>query len=142
MSEEMATTARQPASTHENRDKSRDIPVTINGATMAIVYAGSRHPVVQWQVYGPQDLDIAYEICKGVCAAIEQLRGIAPTESSAKPARPASKVFRELIAQGLTDDEIWAEAKAELGLPDSSKYRVKEYRREMEKAQESPSREA
>lgn len=141
MSEEKTTTAQQPAPTaHSSRDKSRDIPVTINGATMAIVYAGSQHPVVQWQVYGPQDLDIAYEICKGVCAAIERLKGIAPTESTTtptKPARPASKVFRELIAQGLTDDEVWAEAQAELGLPDSSKYRVKEYRREMEKVQPS-----
>lgn len=137
MSEEMTTTAQQPAPTHGNRDKSKDVPIVINGATLAIVYAGSCHPVVQWQVYGPQDLDIAYEICKGVCAAIEQLKGIAPTESSTKPARPASKVFRELIAQGLTDDEVWAAAQAELGLPDSSKYRVKEYRREMEKAQPS-----
>ena len=118
---------------HGTRDKSKDVPVIINGATLAIVYGGSSHPVVLWQVYGPQDLDVAYEICKGVCAAIEQLKGIAPTHdkpAATKPARPASKVFRELITQGLTDDEVWEKAQAELGLPDSSKYRVKEYRRE------------
>jgi hypothetical protein len=138
MSEEKTTTAQKSAiDTHGSRDKSKDVPIVINGATLAVVYAASCHPVVQWQVYGPQDLDIAYEICKGVCAAIEQLKGIAPTESPTKPVRPASKVFRELIAQGLTDDEVWEAAQAELGLPDSSKYRVKEYRREMEKAQPS-----
>ena len=127
---------------HASRDKSKDMPVIVNDVVVAIVYAGSDHPVVVWQVYGPQDVDRAYEICKGVKQAIEKMRGGPSAAPVANPSavdhklRPASKVFRELIAKGLDDDQVWAGAKAELGdsLPDSSKYRVKEYRREAEKS--------
>ena len=124
------------------RDKSKDIPVYVDGndSPMAIVYADLSPPQVLWQVYGPQDADKALQIAEGIIAA---LKGQSPRvansaqsagdgEAAPKKSRPMSAAFRELIAAGLSDDEIWEKIVAEFNCGKEHRSRIKEYRREVE----------
>ena len=132
------------------RDKSKDVHVFIkeNGCPAATVYLGLDQPKVVWAVYGPQDAADAIEICEGVLAALKgqtpRVTSSAPSvedgEAGAKPdaakkSRPMSAAFREHIAAGLSDDEIWEKVVAEFNCGKEHRSRIKEYRREAEKAQ-------
>lgn len=127
------------------RDKSKDIPVYVDGndSPMAIVYADLSPPQVLWQVYGPQDADKALQIAEGVIAALKgqsprvanSARSVESSEAGAKPdaakkSRPMSAAFREHIAAGLSDDEIWEKIVAEFNCGKEHRSRIKEYRRE------------
>ena len=127
------------------RDKSKDIPVYVDGndSPMAIVYADLSPPQVLWQVYGPQDADKALQIAEGVIAALKgqsprvanSARSVEDGEAGAKPdaakkSRPMSAAFREHIAAGLGDDEIWEKIVAEFNCGKEHRSRIKEYRRE------------
>lgn len=127
------------------RDKSKDIPVYVDGndSPMAIVYADLSPPQVLWQVYGPQDADKALQIAEGVIAALKgqsprvanSARSVEGGEAGAKPdaakkSRPMSAAFREHIAAGLSDDEIWEKIVAEFNCGKEHRSRIKEYRRE------------
>ena len=133
------------------RDKSKDVHVFIkeNGCPAATVYLGLDQPKVVWAVYGPQDAADAIEICEGVLAALKgqtpRVANSAPDTTSsqasaapapaAKKSRPMSAAFREHIALGLSDDDIWAKIVAEFNCSKEHRARIKEYRREAEKAQ-------
>lgn len=131
------------------RDKSKDVHICVEGseAPSAIVYMGLEPPKVQWCVYGPQDAEHALQIAEGVVAA---LKGYAPAHdgsaprdgmsasppSAPKPSKPAktramSVAFREHIAAGLSDDEIWEKIVAEFNCGKEHRTRIKEYRREV-----------
>ncbi len=130
------------------RDKSKDIPVYVDGndSPMAIVYADLSPPQVLWQVYGPQDADKALQIAEGVIAALKgqsprvanSAQSVEDGEAGAKPvaapalkkSRPMSAAFREHIAAGLSDDEIWEKIVAEFNCGKEHRSRIKEYRRE------------
>lgn len=131
---------------NRGRDKSKDVHVFIkeNGCPAATVYLGLDQPKVVWAVYGPQDAADAIEICEGVLAALKgqtpRVANSAPdtTSSQAAPApaakksRPMSVAFREHIAAGLGDDDIWAKIVAEFNCSKEHRTRIKEYRREAE----------
>lgn len=131
------------------RDKSKDIPIYIDGndSPMAVVYADLSPPQVLWQVYGPQDADKALQIAEGVIAALKgqsprvanSARSVEDGEADAKPVaapapkkRPMSAAFREHIAAGLSDDEIWEKIVEEFQCGKEHRTRIKEYRREVE----------
>lgn len=127
------------------RDKSKDVHICVEGseAPSAIVYMGLEPPKVQWCVYGPQDAEHALQIAEGVVAA---LKGYSPKHgvaaprdtadvgaTSAKPAKPRamSVAFREHIAAGLDDEQIWDKIVEEFKCGKEHRTRIKEYRREM-----------
>lgn len=128
------------------RDKSKDVHVFIkeNGCPAATVYLGLDQPKVVWAVYGPQDAADAIEICEGVLAALKgqtpRVTSSAPSVAGgqdaappvAKKSRPMSAAFREHIAAGLSDDDIWAKIVAEFNCSKEHRTRIKEYRREAE----------
>ena len=128
------------------RDKSKDIPVYVDGndSPMAIVYADLSPPQVLWQVYGPQDADKALQIAEGIIAALkgqsprvansapDTTSSQAPPAPAAKKSRPMSAAFREHIASGLGDDDIWAKIVEEFNCSKEHRTRIKEYRREAE----------
>lgn len=128
------------------RDKSKDVRVFIkeNSCAAATVYLGMDQPKVVWAVYGPQDAADAIEICEGVLAALkgqtprvansvpDTTSSQAPPAPAAKKSRPMSAAFREHIASGLGDDDIWAKIVEEFNCSKEHRTRIKEYRREAE----------
>lgn len=119
------------------RDKSKDIHIFVDGndSPVATVYAGLDHPLVVWAVRGPQDAKQALQIAEGIIAA---LSGATPRVAPPAPpvlvpkARAMSAALREHILAGLDDEAVWTRIVEEFACGNDKRYRIKEYRKELE----------
>ena len=133
---------------NRGRDKSKDIPICLDGNEYpsAVIYAGTDNVQVLWRVVGPQDAEQARKIAEGVIAALDSLAprqpGVSPQQAPAAApkakSRPMSAALREHILAGLDDDAVWAKIVEEFACGPDKRYRIKEYRKELEAKQPAP----